>query len=290
MKYEISYGKHAIPFYRELGAPLMVPAIPESTFAGRRNVVLGGTATVDVFGDNFLPAYTEGDNSMVVATDTMKNFVHAQALEYGGATAEGFAGFLARRFAQTYPQMRRVRVRIDQAEFAELSDRLVSWDDGSDHGWASATWGPDGLEDFEAGRSGMRLVKLTGSAFAAFQRDRYTTLPEVRDRPLHVFLDTAWRYGDPSGVAAGEVIQLVPSEQVRDLCAAVFDHFVSLSIQHLVHEIGLRLLERFQQLSEVSFTGQNRTWDTVAGQLGELRVFADPRPAHGNITLRLTRG
>ena len=31
--------------------------------------------TVEVYGDNFLPSYTEGDNSMVVATDSIKNLV-----------------------------------------------------------------------------------------------------------------------------------------------------------------------------------------------------------------------
>ena len=45
--------------------------------------------TVEVFGDNFLPAYTRGDNSSVVATDSMKNFILSQAREYEGATLEG---------------------------------------------------------------------------------------------------------------------------------------------------------------------------------------------------------
>ena len=40
--------------------------------------------------------------------------------------------------------------------------------------------------------------------------------------------------------------------------AAVFHQFVSLSIQHLVHEIGLRMLERWPQLDEVSFEATNR--------------------------------
>jgi urate oxidase/2-oxo-4-hydroxy-4-carboxy-5-ureidoimidazoline decarboxylase len=291
MKHEISYGKHEISFYRAHARPLEVPAIPESSFTGRDNLVLGGLATVDVFGDNFWAAYTEGDNRMVVATDTMKNFVYAHALEYDGPSLEGLAGFLARRFVETYPHMQRVRIHIDEIPFESHSDRLASWDGGSDRAVAVCEWATQGLAGLEAGRLGMRLLKLTGSAFADFHRDRYTTLPEVGDRPLHIFLDCRWRYSDPTRVASGSAEGLVPSEQVRDLLARTFDDFVSMSIQHLVHEMGRRLLERFPQLSEVYFEAQNRLWDTSATSERDpqVRVFSNPKPAHGNITLRLTR-
>ncbi len=56
----------------------------------------------------------------------------------------------------------------------------------------------------------------------------------------------------------------VASEQVGDLAATVFHEFVSLSIQHLVNEIGTRMLERWPQLEEVSFDTQNRLWDVAA--------------------------
>ena len=96
MKADIRYGKHDVSFYR--------------THPVRG--LLAGRVSIDVFGDNFLPSYTEGDNRDVVATDTMKNFVYAMALEYPGATTEGLAAFLARRFLDTYQHVRRVRVRI----------------------------------------------------------------------------------------------------------------------------------------------------------------------------------
>ena len=73
-------------------------------------------------------------------------------------------------------------------------------------------------------------------------------------------------------------------EQVRDVCADVFDGFVSESIQHLVHEMGARLLERFPELAEVSFEGRNLTRDPVVEG-----VYTDPFPAHGTITLAMRR-
>jgi urate oxidase len=78
---------------------------------------------------------------------------------------------------------------------------------------------------------------------------------------------------------------------VRDLAGAVFHQFVSLSIQHLVHEIGERMLERWPQLAEVSFEAQNRLWDTaeISESDDRVRVYTDPRPPYGRIGLTVRR-
>src|SRR6266849_4193936 len=60
--------------------------------------------------ENFLPAYTHGDNTMVVATDTMKNFILQHALTFSGSTLEGFLDVLGHQFLATYPQMERLRL------------------------------------------------------------------------------------------------------------------------------------------------------------------------------------
>lgn len=293
MKHEIRYGKAEISLYRTYARPLRnIRPIPESSFGGRSNTLLAAEITIDVSGDNFIGSYTEGDNSQVVATDTMKNFTYAMALEYQGSTQEGFAGFLARSFLETYPQMERVRVRSRELPFQEHSDKLLSPSAG-DHGWADVEVDRAGVRRLSCGRHGLRLVKLTGSAFARFQRDRFTTLPERVDRPLFIYLDCGWEYTDPSPALADEPGQdYVPSEQVGDLLRHTFDGFVSLSIQHLVHEMGTRMLERYPSLDEVSFEAQNRLWDTSAegeGPSAKVRVYSNPKPAHGSIGLRLRR-
>jgi urate oxidase len=79
---------------------------------------------------------------------------------------------------------------------------------------------------------------------------------------------------------------------VRSSVIATFDSFVSLSIQHLVHEMGQRLLAQFPQLVEVSFEAENRLWDTaqVAEDDPRVKVYTDPRPPYGVIGLVLRRG
>jgi urate oxidase len=304
---EISYGKMQIPLYRTYAAPMSgLKSIPESAFIGRNNILFAAEVDVEVFGDNFMPAYTLGDNSNVVATDTMKNFVLRKALEFEGSTLEGFLDFLGRQFLATYPQMQLLRVTAKEQPFvpARVPGSSGQAFDGSevlfnrshdDHTIAALDMERDGdgarIAAHRCGRAGMQLIKITGSAFAQFVRDEYTTLPERVDRPLFIYLDVYWKYADTEQMVAAELSHYIPSEQVRDLVQVVFHDFVSMSIQHLIHEMGLRLLDRFPQMAEVSFEAQNRLWDTgfVSEEDPKLKVYTDPRPPYGQIKLTLAR-
>ena len=306
MRTEISYGKGQVSLYRTYAQPLSgLAPIPESAFVGRDQTLFALEVDVQVFGQNFLPAYTEGDNSNVVATDTMKNFIHTQALAYEGATLEGFLAFLGRQFLATYPQMQALRVSGEERPFvaARVPGEGGGWADSGvlfsqshdDHAIASFDFARSGDEievvEHRCGRAGLQLIKVTGSSFSNFVRDDYTTLPERVDRPLFIYLDVGWRYADAADALADDHAGYVAAEQVRDLIQVVFHRFVSNSIQHLVHEMGERLLERFPQLSEVSFAAQNRLWDTanVSEANPKVKVYTDPRPPYGLITLTLMR-
>jgi urate oxidase len=254
----ISYGKLRVPVHRIDG---------DDVFACE--------VDVEVLGENFLPAYTEGDNSQVVATDTMKNFILRESLAYDGTALEGFLAFLGERFLTTYPVMRALRMSARELRFDRLGERVYSRS-SDDHGVAAVELDGDGVKDVRGGRHGMLLLKITGSAFTRFARDEYTTLPERGDRPLLIRLDADWHCEDGH----------VDSKAVRDHLVATFDEFVSESIQHLVHEMGTRLLADMPEIAEISFTAENHTRDPV-GEDGGRRVYTDPFPAQGLITLTL---
>jgi urate oxidase len=310
VKTEIGYGKAEVSTYRTYGTPLRgLTAIPESAFTGRENTLLAAEIDVQVLGEAFLAAYTEGDNSLVVATDTMKNFIHRESLAFEGSTLEGWLLFIGRRFLETYPDMERLKldgreltfepVRVPAAESgAGFADSSVLFHRRRDDRGAasialdrSGSGGAVRVTDLSSSRAGLQLIKITGSAFKSFARDDYTTLPERVDRPLHIYVEVGWRYGEPAIATEPDVARYVATEQVRDLVGAVFDRFVSLSIQHLVNEIGNVMLERWPQLSEVSFVAQNRLWDVsnIADRDERIKVYTDPRPPYGRITLRLAR-
>ena len=305
--YTTSYGKMQIPVYRVYANPLTgTPPIPESSFAGRPNTLFAVLIDVEVFGDNFLPSYTSGDNSNVVATDSMKNFVLQQALAFEGSTIESFLDQLGHAFLSTYAQMERLRITGRELPFAEA--RIPTGEPGVFAPSASCSlrctmttpW-PHWILPARAtrssvlltaaGRVGMQFLKVTGSSFSHFVRDQYTTLPERVDRPLFVYLDVFWQYSDAAAMLGPDGSHYVAAEQVRDLVSTTFHEFVSESIQHLVHEMGQRLLDRFPQLHSVTFEAQNRTPDPVAVSTDDARVkvYTSPFSAYGLIQLTIRR-
>jgi urate oxidase / 2-oxo-4-hydroxy-4-carboxy-5-ureidoimidazoline decarboxylase len=305
VKHEIRYGKADVKVYRTYAQPLTgITPIPESPFAGRENILAAAEIEVVVHGTQFLDAYTKGDNRLVVATDTMKNFIHATSMTARARALEEWLLEVGSAFLDTYPHMERLTMVGRDLPFPavvvpgeggfEASDRLFSRD-RCDFGAARLELarnegGTVEITDHESGRRDLQLIKVTGSAFADFARDEHTTLPERRDRPLYIWCDIGWTYADASHAVLADASQYVASEQVADLANAVFHEFVSLSIQHLVNEIGVRMLDRWPQLASVSFDAQNRLWDVGAeADDGRTKTYADPRPPFGHIGLVLAR-
>ncbi|MBA3687449.1 MAG: urate oxidase [Chloroflexi bacterium] len=307
MQYEIHYGKADVKVYRTHGTPLRdVRQIPESPFSGRENILMAAELEVTVHGTAFLDAYTRGDNRLVVATDTMKNFMQTASLATSAPTLEGWLHDVGSAFLATYPDMERLTMQGRELPFPAA---LVPAADGDGFAASEVLFARDRndrstaalelerhkdgarITGHRCGRTDQQLIKITGSAFADFARDEHTTLPERSDRPLYVWCDIGWRYADPLDALGGDPARYVAGEQVADLAASVFHQFVSLSIQHLVNEIGSRMLERWPQLAEVSFDATNRLWDPGAQSEPDPRVrtYADPRPPFGKIGLVLRR-
>ncbi len=307
MRHEIRYGKADVKVYRTYAEPLTgITPIPESPFTGRENILAAAEIEVVVHGTEFIDAYTKGDNRKVVATDTMKNFIHAASLTARARSLEEWLLEVGTAFLDTYPHMERLTMLGRDLPFPaalvpaadgdgfEASDRLFSRDrcDAGSARLELARTDDDSvvITDHESGRRDLQLIKVTGSAFADVARDEHTTLPERPDRPLYIWLNIGWRYADASDAVLADPSRYVASEQVADLANAVFHEFVSLSIQHLVNEIGTRMLDRWPQLASVSFDAQNRLWDVGAeADDGRTKTYADPRPPYGHIGLVLHR-
>jgi urate oxidase len=279
---EISYGKANVVFYR---------------LGGRDIAPLAASVDIDVFGKRFLAAYTEGDNRDVVATDTMKNFVYAMAADYSGPTLMGLCAFLASKFLETYPVMEALRVTAREVPLdaaagesgpSEVLFRSTRTDGEVAQVTVDSIGGKPRITGTRNGWEGMVLVKTTGSSFATFARDVYTTLPELTDRPLSIRLSSYWRQGDRKDGVADDADALGP-RAVRDEIERTFHGFNSRSIQHLLHEMGTRLLSAHPQLQEIEFVAVNHTPDHVRDGTGGIRVFAEPRATFGKIGLVLRR-
>ena len=271
---EIQYGKTRVIFFR---------------LARRSAPPFAASVTIDVFGERFGAAYTEGDNREVVATDTMKNFVYATAADFDGSSPDEYVLFLGQRLLQTYPQMERIRVTAHEVPLDRAHDesdvvfRLTRTDVAMSEADLERRGNEIVVTAARSGLEGIRLLKTTGSSFAEFARDEYTSLPELTDRPLTIRMDAHWRYGDPQRGSR------ISSGLIRRAIEQTFHEFNSRSIQHLVHVMGTRLLSGFPVLSEVEFAAENHTPDVVAEGKGDVRVFAEPRQTFGKIGLVLRR-
>jgi urate oxidase / 2-oxo-4-hydroxy-4-carboxy-5-ureidoimidazoline decarboxylase len=298
MKRTMSYGKADVWVYRTYAKPLTgVRAIPESTFSGRKNILFGMNVKVAVEGEAFFSSFKDGDNTLVVATDSMKNFILKHAGDYQGATQEGFLEFVAHRFLETYSHMTGVSISGEQISFEELpvptngtfepSPLVFRYSLNEQAGAAvEVKRNQDKIITTHQVSSlkGLKLIKVKGSSFFGYVKDQYTTLPESFDRPLFIFLNIDWRYNNLEDARGNTADGYVAAEQVRDIAYTVFHEENSPSIQNLIYRIGKRILERFPQLVEVRFESNNRTWETILDEIPasqEGKVFTEPRPPYG---------
>ena len=146
---EIQYGKTRVVFFR---------------LAKRSAPPFAASVTIDVFGERFAAAYTEGDNREVVATDTMKNFVYATAADFDGRSLEAYVDFLGRRLLDTYPQMERIRVTAQEVPLdpahgdSDVVFRMTRGDVVISHADFERSTSEITVSDVRSGLEGMRML------------------------------------------------------------------------------------------------------------------------------------
>ena len=82
--------------------------------------VFGASVLMLAYGKAFWPTYTTGDNTGLIATDSMKNFIQRETLNYAGNDLEDFCWFLAATFMDVYPQVEGIQVSASEIPYAPL--------------------------------------------------------------------------------------------------------------------------------------------------------------------------
>jgi urate oxidase / 2-oxo-4-hydroxy-4-carboxy-5-ureidoimidazoline decarboxylase len=244
--------------------------------------VFGASVTMLLYGDAFWPTYTTGDNTGLVATDSMKNFIQRETMNFAGRDLESYCRFLAEKFLATYPHTEGIQVRAEEIPYAGEAAFTPA---GPDRATAQIELTAAGITEVRSGIRGFKLLRLGGSAFYGFVRDPYTTLPDIRNRPLHMWLDLEWLYPEPAAAfQCGRT-----TARVKETVMEVFRGFESGSIQQVIYQIGTKLLAEIPEMAEVRLEANNRTWDTVAERGETLGVYTEARPPYGILGLRLRR-
>lgn len=229
-----SYGKSAIRLVKVARKP-------------DRHELQDLTVDVALEGD-FEAAYTAGDNAGLVATDTVRNVVHAVAQELDFDDIEDLGRALVERLLEIGPRVTGVRTCIAQHPWERL--------DAHEHAFQGGAGGRRIAivtnASVEAGIDDLTLLRTTGSGFEGYQRDRYTTLAETGDRILATSVAATWSYPDRA-VDYGRVWRGARAALLR----AFADHY-SPSVQFTLHRMGRAVLDAHPEIERIRLSLPNR--------------------------------
>jgi urate oxidase len=243
------------------------------------------------FEGDYEESYTDGDNSAVLPTDTMKNTVYALAAQEPVGDPERFGIRLSRHFLERNDRL--TRVRLDFTE--HLWDRVATGD--RQHGQAFIRNGSGARTAIvEATREGttiaagiadLVIMKSAHSAFDRFPRDEYTTLPETRDRLLATALTAVWQY------SRTDVDFASMWTAVRETLLEVFAEHDSESVQHTLYAMGQGVLDAILQVSAIRLTMPNKHHLPIDvsrfGLENRNEIFVATEEPHGLIEATIAR-
>jgi urate oxidase len=223
---------------------------------GERHDVVDLDVAVALEGD-FEAAHTAGDNSKLLATDTMRNTVYALAKDHLKGSIEEFGLRLVDHFLAEGPTVERARVSFVRFPWSRIRvdgrphEHSFVRDAGERR--AVVTGDTDGRRRVEAGLGGLTIMKTTRSGWEGFFRDQFTTLPDTDDRILATVVAAEWSYGDASGLDYDRLWTTV-----RDRLLATFTDHYSPSMQNTLYRIGGAVLEAVPEVERIHLSFPNK--------------------------------
>ena len=270
------YGKADVTVYR---------LIRDGRAPDGRSPVFGANVKMLTWGGAFWPTYLHGDNTGLIATDSMKNFIHRETFSFAEFGLENYCRFIGRKFLDTYTQVEGLQMTALQLPYTGLDGGVAFIPSGPDQAFARVEMTRDDVVHAVSGIQGFKLLRLRGSAFQGFVRDTHTTLPDRPSRVLHMWLDLEWSYASlDAAFSDGEV-----TARVRAIVMGVFKSFESGSIQQIIHRMGTKIFADIPEISELRFEATNRTWDVIQERGEEWGVYVEPAAPFGVLGLTLTR-
>ena len=216
-----------------------------------RHVVRDLNVSTSLSGD-FTAAHVDGDQAHVLPTDTQKNTVFAFAKRLGIGEIEEFGLALARHFVDDVAPVTDADVRVEEFAWERVADHDHGFRRaGSEVRTARVRVGPDGTR-VVSGIRDLVVLKSTGSEFADFLVDEYTTLAPTHDRVLATSLTVEWTWApgaEPAWDAAYAGIR-----------ATLLDRFVnvhSLALQQSLWEMGRAVLEAHPDVASIELVAPN---------------------------------
>ncbi len=208
---------------------------------------------------DFTAAHLSGDQARVLPTDTQKNTAYAYAKKVGIEQIEDYALALGRHFVDDIEPVEGARIDVDEYAW----ERIAVGGKLHDHSFVrkgqeirNTVVTIDGLGDSQSAWvvSGLRdlvVLKSTGSEFAGFLVDDYTTLPETHDRVMATSLTVRWRY------LTTDCDWATAYDEIRTVLVEKFASVHSLALQQTLFEMGKGVLQARGDVAEVKLSAPN---------------------------------
>lgn len=232
-------------------------------------------------------AYTAGDNSAVVATDTMKNTVYALAKDRLTGSIEEFGLAVAEELLGA-PSVERATVELREHHWTRLRPGEQAFRrDASMTRTAVTTVGAGG-PSVRGGVSDLVVMKTAKSAFSGFPREGFTTLAETEDRIMASRVTADW------GFARAGVDYEAAFTAILETMLDAFAEHESRSVQETIWVMGRAILDRHDVVDEVHLVMPNlHHWTVDLSPFGidnEGEIFVAPSEPYGLIEGTIRRG
>ncbi|KAI9896541.1 hypothetical protein N3K66_008713 [Trichothecium roseum] len=250
-------------------------------------------------------SYTEADNSVVVATDSIKNTIYITAHQHPVNPPELYASILGSHFIAKYPHIHAAHVKVVVHRWTRMEV------DGEPHPHSFLR---DGVETrnvevtatrnqgitVKSGIEGLKVLKSTGSAFHGFVRDEFTTLKETWDRILSTDVDTTWTWAQFADLKAVEDSTAKFDQawgSARKTTLELFAKDESASVQATMYKMCEHILNEVPDVDHVTYSLPNNhyfeidlSWHKGIKNTGEdAEVYAPQSGPNGLIKCEVSR-
>jgi urate oxidase len=257
------------------------------------------TVQILLTGD-FESAHTQGDNSKILPTDTMKNTVYVVARESKAESMEDYAKELIDYILTRNPQVTSAEVVIESTLWKRLiidgKPFPTAFMRGSEERQTTTVARAQNggkLEPFTitAGLDHLTVLKTSNSSFTGYIKDALTTLPETTDRLFGTALKTEWPY-TPAAIAAGIDFNQARTH-IREAMISTFARHESLSVQQTLFAMAEAALAHTDILDEIYLLMPNKHNLLVDlsrfGQENPNHIFIPTDEPHGTIEATVHR-
>ncbi len=242
---------------------------------------------------DFESCFTDGDNSKILPTDTMKNTVYSLARTSSAECMEDFAKELVDFVLSRNSQVSHAEVSVSEKTWEHLQASgkkphpTTFVQSSGERQTAKLARAQSGPFTVVSGLENLVLMKTADSAFEGYIKDSLTTLPESADRLLGTAVVANWTY------ASADLAFSAMRKKIRAILLDAFAEHESKSVQHTLYAMGEAVLKDVPQVDDIEIVMPNRHYILADlsrfGQNNPNEIFVPTDEPHGTIEARLRR-